>query len=512
VTSTNILIDGIALPSDFNQKMKTVLLLSRGIRLSAVFGSLARELSKKHRVIVVFRARMPSSADNPQDWAGIGNLTSYDLGAEIRARATGDLLERASQIEKQIGLNTYRSASNFLLYRRFAKDYFTRWTGPYNSELEILEEFVGSYSLISEIFDRHHPDLVFCETPDVVAHRVAQAVACRHSVFTLGIIFNNLFGDGIANFTFGCNRRNPWLEYFYRHQDEISAESWAAADALMARLAVGQLHDANYVEHYKQIIERSAFKSNIARIGQRLRSSLSVAERSAELKRAASIYRNRRWLNRYLQRTLPTQPYILVSLHYQPEASTCMAAPQWVDQDSVIEQVAISAPCAVRIAVKENPKRLGLRGKAYYARLVDLTNVDLIHPAVSNDMLIRNATAVLSIAGTVGMEAIALGKKVAILGRPSYDIYEGVRKINHPAELFEHLDDASWNPEAMVGQRRAFLAAMAQSTIHLGSPENKATPWPHREEAGQNYAHALDRFLTFIARTNFPIDSVGALL
>src|SRR5438132_1001956 len=104
--------------------MKTVLVLTRGVRLSAFFGSLTRELSKKHRVIVVFRAPKPSKGDNPKDWVGVDNLTSYKLETEIRARATGNLRERAAQIEREIGLPLYRSASNHLLYRRFAKTYF----------------------------------------------------------------------------------------------------------------------------------------------------------------------------------------------------------------------------------------------------------------------------------------------------------------------------------------------------------------------------------------------------
>jgi hypothetical protein len=188
-----------------------------------------------------------------------------------------------------------------------------------------------------------------------------------------------------------------------------------------------------------------------------------------------------------------------------------MVASRWVDQDFVVEQTAINAACGIRIAVKENPKGFGLRGKAYYARLADLPNVTLIHPAVSNDMLVRNAMAILTIAGTVGMEAIALGKKVAILGRPSYDIFECARMINHPADIFEHLDDVSWNPEGAIEQRRAFLAAMAESVFHIGAPQ-KATPWPLLQTAGPNYARALDRFLKFIDRTKFQVGSIPASL
>ncbi|HVV60642.1 MAG TPA: hypothetical protein VHD14_02685 [Pseudolabrys sp.] len=479
--------------------MKTVLIFSRGARLSATFGHLARELGKKHRVIVVFRIWNEATAHDPADWAGIDNLVSYDLRAETKARATGELEARAQEIERKIDLTAYQSAANYLLYRRFSEDYFGAWTGLYDSEQEILEEYVGSHSLIAEIFEKHGPDLVFCETPDLISHRVAQAVALKHGVFTLGFMFNNLFGDGLLNFTFGCNYRNPVLEYFYRNGGEVSDDARAKADALAEKLSRGQVHEAGYIREYKQTIGGRRAGA-LRRIGRRVSLALNVGELAIAGKRAVWAARNKRWLNRHLKREIPTQPYILVSLHYQPEASTCLAAPRWVDQDKIVEQLAINAPAGIRIAVKENPRKFGLRGKRYFAPLEEFGNVDLLHPLVPNEKLIRNASAILAITGTVGIEGIALGKKVGILGRPSYDVFEGARKLDAPEEIFTHLADPSWNPEAMHDERRAFLAAMAEATFVFGKPQ-KGDPWPRPDDAGPNLAHALDGFLAFIDRT-----------
>jgi capsular polysaccharide biosynthesis protein len=481
--------------------MKTVLILSRGARLSATFGHLARELGKKHRVIVVFRIWNEATAHDPADWAGIDNLVSYDLREETKRRATGDLKARAQEIERKINLTACQSAANYLIYRRFSRDYFGTWSGLYDSEREILEEFVGSHSLIAEIFEKHRPDLVFCETPDLISHRVAQAVALQHGVFTLGFAFNNLFGDGLVNFTFGCNYRNPMLEYFYRNASEISDAARAKADALAEKLARGQVHEAGYIREYKQTIGGQRAGA-LKRVAARVSSALGVWELVLAGKRALVASRNRRWLNRHLKREIPAGPYVLVSLHYQPEASTCLAAPRWVDQDKIVEQLAINAPAGIRIAVKENPRKFGLRGKDYFAPLKDFQNVDLLHPLVPNEQLIRNASAILSITGTVGIEGIALGKKVGILGRPSYDVFEGARKLEAPEDIFTHLADPSWNPEAMREQRRAFLAAMAEATFVFGKPQ-KGDPWPRPEDAGLNLARALDGFLAFLDRTNF---------
>jgi hypothetical protein len=491
--------------------MKTVLILPRGRRLSALFGRLAKELGQEYRVIVVFRAWRQHSAHDPADWTGIDNLTFYDLRTETRTRVKDDVRVCAGKIEKELELSVYRSASNYFLYRRFAKDYFGGWAGFYDSEREFFEEFVASHSLMSEIFDRHRPDLVFCETPDFVSHRVAQAVAFKRGVFTLGLMFNNVFGNALMNFTYGCNYRNPVMEFFYKNPGEISRECWQKADSLLSKLADSQIHEAEYIQDYKDGIAGSG--STLAAIQRAVRriSTLSDFEeaRSIALRSAAAV-RNRRWLDRNLKRELPRGEYILLSLHYQPEASTCLAAPRWVDQDKIVEQLAINAPSDIRIAVKENPRKYGLRGRRYYSRLRDFGNVDLIHPLTSNDQLIRNAAAVVSITGTVGVEGIALGKKVGILGRPAYDVYEGVRKLDHPEEIFAHLRDPNWNPGAMIEPRRQFLAALAESVFSFGQPESG--PWPPPDLGGPNLARAIRSFLTFLDRTAFKPDRLPATL
>lgn len=478
--------------------MKTVLLLSRGQRLSPIFADIARKLTGRCRIVAVLGSWSGAAAEHEiADWAGIDGVVRYDLLAEIKARVGGNLAERAADIEKEIGLPLYRSGSSYLLYRRFCKAYFGSWMGFYDTEQEMLEEFVGAHDLVMEIYDRYAPDLAFCEGPDLISHRVAQAVGHRRGTFTLGNAWNNLFGDGIAYFTYGCNRRNPRLEYYHRHPGEITQRGWDMANALIGRLANGGIHDAHYMQfHKKALSERPPLAARIVRNWRKLASLKFIPE----LFRSARVNKNRRWLEQNMIRELPRDPYIVVPLHFQPEASTAMVASRWVDQDRVVEQLAVNAPRGIRIIVKENAKGFGLRGETYFGPLTDLANVDLIHPTVSNDALLRNAAAIFAIAGTAGMEGIAMGKKVAILDRPSYDQYEGARRLNYPEEIFDHLADPAWRPEDMHDERRRFLAAMAESCFYLGRPQAHI-PWPQAEEAGGNYADALLAFLDLQERS-----------
>lgn len=489
---------------------RTILLLSPGRRLAPILAATARQLMARGFGVVVVRMSAGDAGGAPDErpiWEGVEGVEFYDLLAEVKARAGADPQLRVPQIEAESGLSLYRSASNHLLYQRFTAEYFHIRKALYVDEPEIVEEYVGAHDLFNEILERHDPIVAFCETPDVISYRLAQALWRRRGVFVLGNAFNNIFGDGIAYFTYGCNRRSPLLEHYYRNPGEISADSFAKADALMARLAGGGLHNAHYVEYHKaRIAQRASLPARVMR-GWRKLSPDTLRGLPSRL----THERNRRWLDATMKRSLPQGRYILVSLHYQPEASTTMVAPRWCDQDMVIEQLATNAPHGVRIAVKENPKGFGSRGEEYFWQLSVLPNVDLIHPTVPNNALLQGAEAIFPIAGTAGMEGIALGKKVAVLGRPSYDVYKGVRLLDYPEDLFRHLADPGWRPEEMVEERRVFLAAMAEGCHRLGTPQPN-TPWPLPEDAGAHYAMALERFAAMVTAGKLQTSSIEVSL
>ena len=57
----------------------------------------------------------------------------------------------------------------------------------------------------------------------------------------------------------------------------------------------------------------------------------------------------------------------------------------------------------------------GQRPKNYYSNLEKLPNVYLIHPTVSNENLIRNTEAIVTISGSIGLEGIVSKKKYSPL-------------------------------------------------------------------------------------------------
>jgi len=111
------------------------------------------------------------------------------------------------------------------------------------------------------------------------------------------------------------------------------------------------------------------------------------------------------------------EKYVYYAPHYEPEISTMLMGPFYLNQPALIENIAKSLPVTYRLYVKEHPMMLGFRPSSYYERLREMPNVKLIHPAVSSYELIKNSQLVMVITGTPGWEAVLLGKPVITFGR-----------------------------------------------------------------------------------------------
>src|SRR5271154_4123439 len=101
---------------------KTVLILSRGVRLAPIYRETALDLARDHRVVVLME-----SAEERDIWVNAPGIVCIDFVAEAAREVEahkGHLAERSKEIERVIGLPLYKSASSYLLYRRFAIDYF----------------------------------------------------------------------------------------------------------------------------------------------------------------------------------------------------------------------------------------------------------------------------------------------------------------------------------------------------------------------------------------------------
>lgn len=123
----------------------------------------------------------------------------------------------------------------------------------------------------------------------------------------------------------------------------------------------------------------------------------------------------------YFDRPMTGERYVLYPIHFQPEASTLVQAPYYLDQAALIEDISKSLPVGYQLYVKEHVSNRGRRPLAFYKRVRETFGVRLLGPDEDTWTLIRDAAAVAVITGTVGWEGLLFGKPVVTFGDVFYN-------------------------------------------------------------------------------------------
>jgi len=168
----------------------------------------------------------------------------------------------------------------------------------------------------------------------------------------------------------------------------------------------------------------------------------------------------------YFSEPTPGERYVLFPLHFQPETTTLVCAPFFVDQLSLIEDVARCLPVGVRLYVKEHFGSIGRRPLSDYRRIKRVWNAELISPRADSFALIERAEAIVTITSTMGWEAILLERPVICFGQVFYKTFPLVvrageaPKTDWPALFARTLSE--WKPDRELLLR--YIAAVLEGT------------------------------------------------
>ena len=191
------------------------------------------------------------------------------------------------------------------------------------------------------------------------------------------------------------------------------------------------------------------------------------------------------------------EKYILYPIQYQPEASTLVQGPMYVDQVALVRDIARSLPIGYRLYVKEHVSNRGRRPLSFYDELRAIPEVRLLGPDEDTYALIRGAGAIATITSTVGWEGLLFDKPVITFGEVFYNIVPTVYRASQVSkdrwyELFkrattEHAPD----PDAVLA-----LVSALQQVSFPGRMANGMT-FPEVLEPGnvENVTNAVIRVL-----------------
>lgn len=115
------------------------------------------------------------------------------------------------------------------------------------------------------------------------------------------------------------------------------------------------------------------------------------------------IYRKKIFVNPDLNNI--SSPFILYTLHKQPEASVDVLGSYYSNQIETIKAIARSLPTDVKLFVKEHQNSIGDRSIKYYKEIKKIPGVVLIDPYINSHDLIKRANLVVTISGTIAYES-----------------------------------------------------------------------------------------------------------
>jgi len=109
-------------------------------------------------------------------------------------------------------------------------------------------------------------------------------------------------------------------------------------------------------------------------------------------------------------------------MHSEPEVALQVSGRPFQNQIEAVRTIALSLPVGTPLLVKEHPRSLGFRKESYYRKLLDIPNIRLVDPFVPSVEIVKWATLICVITGSIGLEAAIVGKPVLVLGATNYTL------------------------------------------------------------------------------------------
>lgn len=159
--------------------------------------------------------------------------------------------------------------------------------------------------------------------------------------------------------------------------------------------------------------------------------------------------------------TVPEGRMLFFPLHFQPEATTIPIANYYSDQLNIVRLITSNLPDDFKLCIKEHPaywkrkpfKNVSLytpidnvRPVEFYRELSNNPKVVFLNPNLDSHELIRQSIGVVTVSGTVSLEAALLGKCVLLFGEHYYSRLYNVTQFKSVDDLdhfFKNIKDDS---------------------------------------------------------------------
>ena len=340
------------------------------------------------------------------------------------------LIEKSSEYtaKSEVDIESFEHVNDLSLHKlyfmdRLIKDW--KWTDA-EKYFKLTINNVDNFILTNNI------KLIFGET--TAAHEILISSLCKYR----SINFFNPFTIRIPGdrFAFFKNREN---KDFYEFRSPIYVASDDEIVSLIDDLKAGGKKSTpeyfiknNTKPKYNHIFFYTSIKRFI--------SSIQESRHNASMKTLRyHIFKEPKWLRpinyilskifKVFDNQISSKPYVLYTLHKQPEASIDVLGTDWQNQYELIKHISMNIPSEYNIYVKEHSNALGDRSVKYLKKIKRIPGVKLISPFADTKKLILDAEIVFTVSGTVAYEASLLGVKNITFGNMFFNDFSS--SYNH---------------------------------------------------------------------------------
>jgi predicted glycosyltransferase len=140
------------------------------------------------------------------------------------------------------------------------------------------------------------------------------------------------------------------------------------------------------------------------------------------------------------------------------------------DQVNTLRNILASLPADMALVVKEHSPMLGYRPMEVYSQLVHMPGIIIAETHEDSHKLITHSSAVVTLTGTVALEAVLYRIPAIVLGSIYFDRFNGIYKPESLDELKELLS----NPGKLLGATEEDALRALGSMLRASKPGKPA--------------------------------------
>ena len=156
--------------------------------------------------------------------------------------------------------------------------------------------------------------------------------------------------------------------------------------------------------------------------------------------------------------------YAIYFLHVQPEITVEGMAFDHQDQLNTLRNILAALPADMYLVVKEHSPMLGFRSLNFYDQLLRLPGLIIAPTKEDSHDLILHSSVVVTLTGTVALEAVLYGIPAIVLGSIYFDNFSGIYKADSLDELRALLADPRKLPGATEDEALLALASLLRAS------------------------------------------------